>query len=34
MNRKTWKMLVDLAIMILTAIGGYLGASAQVHGVF
>lgn len=29
MNKKFWKTIVDIAIMLLTAIGGYLGASAQ-----
>lgn len=34
MNKETWKRIIDLAIMLLTAIGGYLGASASVHQVF
>lgn len=34
MNKSKWKVIVDLAIMLLTALGGYLGASAQVHNVF
>lgn len=34
MSKKTWKTIVDFAIMLLTAIGGYLGASANVHQVF
>lgn len=34
MNKKFWKTLVDIAIMLLTAIGGYLGASASVLQVF
>lgn len=34
MNKSKWKVIVDLAIMFLTALGGYLGASAQVHNVF
>lgn len=34
MNKKFWKILVDVAIMVLTAIGGYLGASAQTSGLF
>lgn len=34
MNKKFWKTLVDVAIMVLTAIGGYLGASAQTSGLF
>ena len=28
MNKKVWKTLIDVAIMILTALGGYVGASA------
>lgn len=34
MNKKLLKTLVDIAIMLLTALGGYLGASAQVHHIF
>lgn len=34
MSKETWKRIIDLAIMLLTAIGGYLGASASVHQVF
>ena len=33
MSKQTLKKLVDLTIMLLTALGGYLGASAQVHGI-
>ena len=28
MNKKVWKTLIDVDIMILTALGGYVGASA------
>ena len=28
MEKKTWKTLIDVLIMILTALGGYVGASA------
>lgn len=34
MNKKFWKTIVDIGIAILTIIGGYLGASAQVHSWF
>lgn len=29
MSKQTWKRLIDAVIMVLTAIGGYLGASAH-----
>lgn len=28
MEKKTWKTLIDVLIMLLTALGGYVGASA------
>lgn len=31
-NNKLWKTIIDIAIMVLTTIGGYLGASANVNG--
>ena len=31
-DKKFYKTLVDLAIMFLTALGGYLGASANTLG--
>lgn len=34
MTKESWKRIVDFAIMVLTAIGGYLGASAQVNNIF
>lgn len=34
MEKKTAKSIIDVVIMILTAIGGYLGASAATTGVF
>lgn len=33
MDKKVGKTIVDVLIMILTAIGGYLGASAATTGV-
>lgn len=34
MSKKFWKTLVDFAVVVLTAVASYLGASAQVHGFF
>lgn len=28
MEKKAWKSIIDILIMVLTAIGGYVGASA------
>lgn len=28
MNKKAWKTIIDVLIMALTALGGYIGASA------
>lgn len=33
MTGKAWKKVIDLVIMILTAVGGYLGASAANSGI-
>lgn len=33
MNKSAWKMVIDILIMALTAIGGYLGASAATTGI-
>ena len=33
MDKKFWKTIIDIVIMALTAIGGYLGASAATAGV-
>lgn len=33
MNKNSWKKIIDLVIMFLTALGGYLGASAATNGV-
>lgn len=33
MDKKVLKKVIDLVIMFLTALGGYLGASAATHGV-
>ena len=32
MDKKVWKTIIDIVIMALTAIGGYLGASAANSG--
>lgn len=32
-NNKLWKTIIDVMIMVLTTIGGYLGASANVNGI-
>lgn len=29
MKKNFWKQVIDIAIMVLTAVGGYLGASAH-----
>lgn len=34
MNKNVWKRLIDFAVVVLTALSSYLGASAQVHGFF
>ena len=33
MSKNAWKKVIDLVIMLLTAVGGYLGASAANSGI-
>lgn len=34
MSKNSWKKVIDLVIMLLTAVGGYLGASASSLNLF
>lgn len=34
MNKNFWKRVIDFAVIVLTALSSYLGASAQVNGYF